>query len=91
MVEKILKLFSILSKSHLKNQFHKINFYHSQNFPGMFFFGKSFPFFYYLYAFNIALLQTKKGVLKSTPSRYQDTSNTLIALTISNVGVDNGY
>lgn len=92
MVTTSLKPFAVLSKSHIETQFHIIGiFYHAQNFPGIFFCGKLFPFFYYRYALRIAFLQTKKGVLKSTPPRYQSTSNTFIALTISNIGVDNGY
>lgn len=87
MVEQSLKCFAVLSKSYVQIQFHKLNiFCYTQNFPGIFFFGKPFLFFYYSYHLKISLLQTKKGVLKSTPPRYLGTSNTCIALTINNFG-----
>lgn len=38
-------------------------------------------FFYFPYLLRISYLQIKKGVLESTPPRYQSNENTLITLT----------
>lgn len=81
MVKPSLKSFSVLCKLGILKNSNNLFFSKHSFFKGKSQFLASYLYIFYL--FRIGLIRIKKGVLKSTPSRYLGTTNTEVTLTIT--------